>query len=142
MKFKYRYLRDNSSATRGFVQMPMLQVRLAHNDKHTDIVALVDSGAADSLFDMHVAEDLGLHLKNSAEQREYFGVAGQSVVGYIHKVRLQVQGFSEWIDTEAAFLDASQPYQLLGQAGFFDSYEVTFRRYRGKFEVRSRTHLR
>jgi predicted aspartyl protease len=121
--------------------MPMLQVRLAYGDKHSDVVALVDSGAADSLFDRDVAEDLGIDLKSSSEQREYFGVAGQSVIGYIHRIQLQVQGFAEWIDMEAAFLDAKQPYQLLGQSGFFDNYEVTLRRYRGRFEVRSRTHL-
>ena len=141
MKFKYRYLRDNSSASRRYIKMPMLQVRLAHGDKLTDVVGLVDSGAADSLFDRDVAEDLGVDLKGAREQREYFGVAGQSVIGYIHPIQFQVHGFSEWIDMEAGFLDASQPYQLLGQSGFFDNYEVTLRRYRGRFEVRSRTHL-
>jgi len=29
---------------------------------------------------------------------------------------------------EVAFIDARLPYQLLGQAGFFDNYEISFQR--------------
>ncbi len=72
---------------------------------------------------------------------KYFGVGGQSVIGHIHTVRLQIHGFSEWIEIEVAFIDARLPYQLLGQTGFFDNYEINFKRYRGRFEIKSRSFL-
>lgn len=141
MRFKYRYLRDHSGSTRDFVKVPLLQVRLGFGANQTDVVGLVDTGATDCLFDRDVADDLGITLADSDTTREYVGVGGQSVIGHVQSVRFQVQGFSEWIEIEAAFIDAKLPYQLLGQAGFFDHYEISFQRYRGRFEVKSRAFL-
>ena len=141
MKFKYRYLRDSSGSGRDYIRLPLLQVRLAFGANHTDVVGLVDTGATDCLFDRDVADDLGIALADSDPKREYFGVGGNSLVGHIHSIRLQVQGFSEWIEIEVAFIDAQLPYQLLGQAGFFDNYEINFQRYRGRFEIKSRSFL-
>ncbi len=141
MKFKYRYLRDSSSPGRDYIRLPLLQVRLGSGANHSAVVGLVDTGATDCLFDRDVADDLGIKLADSDVKREYFGVGGQSVIGHIHTIRLQIQGFSEWIEIEAGFIDAKLPYQLLGQAGFFDNYEITFKRYRGRFEIKSRSFL-
>src|SRR5438132_10033087 len=133
MKFKYRYLRDTSSARRDYIKVPLLNVRLGHAANHTHIVGLVDTGAVDCLFDRDVADELGIQLADSDVTREYFGVGGQSVIGHIHKLRFQIHGFSEWIEMEAGFIDAKLPYQLLGESGFFDNYEINFKRYRGRF---------
>ena len=141
MKFRYRYLRDSSSPNRDYIRLPLLKVRLGFGANHSDVVGLVDTGATDCLFDRDVADDLGITLADSDVKREYFGVGGQSVVGHIHLIQFQIQGFSEWIEIEAGFIDAKLPYQLLGQAGFFDNYEINFKRYRGRFEIKSRSFL-
>ncbi len=141
MKFKYRYLRDSSGSGRDYIRLPLLQVQLGSGANRTDVVGLVDTGATDCLFDRDVAEDLGIELVDSDVKREYFGVGGQSVIGHIHLIRFQIQGFSEWIEIEVAFIDAKLPYQLLGQSGFFDNYEISFQRYRGRFEIKSRSFL-
>ena len=119
----------------------MLKVRLGFGANHSDVVGLVDTGATDCLFDRDVADDLGIKFADSDVTREYFGVGGQAVIGHIHKIRFQIQGFSEWIEIEAGFIDAKLPYQLLGQSGFFDNYEISFKRYRGRFEIKSRSFL-
>ena len=80
-------------------------------------------------------------MADSDIQREYFGVGGQSVLGHIHLIRFQIQGFSEWVEIEVGFIDAKLPYQLLGQSGFFDNNEINFKRYRGRFEIKSRSFL-
>ena len=141
MKFKYRYLRDTSSPTRDYIKLPLLGVRLGSGANRTDVVGLVDTGATDCLFDRDVADDLGITLADSDVKREYFGVGGQSVVGHIHTIQFQIQGFAEWVQIEAGFIDAKLPYQLLGQTGFFDNYEISFQRYRGRFEIKSRSFL-
>jgi predicted aspartyl protease len=110
-------------------------------EKIVPVVGLVDTGATDCLFDRDVADDLGVTFADSDVTREYFGVGGQSVIGHIKTIRFQIQGFAEWIEIEAGFIDAKLPYQLLGQAGFFDNYEISFRRYRGRFEIKSRSFL-
>lgn len=141
MKFKYRYLRDSSGSGRDYIRLPLLQVRLSSGTNRTDVVGLVDTGATDCLFDRDVADALGLTLSDSDVTREYFAVGGQSVIGRIHLIRFQIQGFSEWVEIEVGFIDAKLPYQLLGQSGFFDNYEISFQRYRGRFEVKSRSFL-
>lgn len=141
MKFKYRYLPASSGAGRTYIRLPLLQVRLGSGANRTDVVCLIDSGAADCLFDRDVANDLGIALADSDEKREYFGVGSQSVIGHIHTIQFQVQGFAEWIEIEVGFIDAQLPYQLLGESGFFDNYEISFQRYRGRFEVKSRSYL-
>ena len=141
MKFKYRYLRDSSSPSRDLIKLPLLAVRLGFGANHADVVGLVDTGATDCLFDRDVADALEIKLPDSDVIREYYGVGGQSVIGHIHSIRFQIQGFSESIEIEAGFIEAKLPYQLLGQAGFFDNYEINFKRYRGRFEIKSRSFL-
>lgn len=141
MRFKYRYLPTSPSSGRDYIRLPLLQVGLGFADNHTDVVGLVDTGATDCLFDRDVADDLGIRFADSDRTREYVGVGGQSVIGYIHPIRFQIHGFSEWIEIEAGFIDAELPYQLLGQTGFFDNYEINFKRYRGRFEIKSRSFL-
>jgi predicted aspartyl protease len=141
MKFKYRYLRDSSGSGRDYIRLPLLQVRLGSGTHRTDVVGLVDTGATDCLFDRDVADDLGITLADSDAKREYFGVGGQSIIGHIHLIRFQIQGFSEWIEIEIGFIDDKLPYQILGQSGFFDNYEISFQRYRGRFEIKSRSFL-
>jgi hypothetical protein len=141
MKFKYRYLPDSSGPGRSYIRLPLLKVRLGSGPNHTDVVGLVDSGAADCLFDRDVADDLGITLVDSDLKREYFGVGGQSVIGHIHPIQFQIQGFAEWVDIDVGFIDAHLPFQLLGQSGFFDNYEISFQRYRGRFEIKSRSFL-
>jgi predicted aspartyl protease len=141
MKFKYRHVPDKYSATK-LLKMPFLPIRLAYGEKMTSVVGLIDTGASDCLFDRDVADDLGIDLKNTTLEKEYFGIANQTVIGYMHQVEFQIQGFAEWIEMEAGFLDTKLPYPLLGQSDFFDNYEVILKRYRGRFEVKSRSHLR
>ena len=141
MKFKYRYFRDTSGAGDRYIKLPLLAVRLDYRGKQTSIVGLVDTGATDCLFYRDVADDLGIALSSADPTREYVGVGGESVVGHMHRIKLQINGFSEWVEFDAAFIDAKLPYQLLGESGFFDNYEVTLKRYRGRFEIKSRSFL-
>lgn len=139
MKFKYRHLADSSDPSKKRWKVPLLPVRLHYNGQHVDVLSLIDTGAADCLFDHEVAEALGIDMKSGVE-KVYYGIGGQSVTGYIHELQMQVLGFNEWIDIEAGFIE-ELPISLLGQSGFFDYYQVTFMRYRGRFEVKSRSFI-
>jgi predicted aspartyl protease len=140
-KFRYTVYKDELRPS-GVYKAPFVRVHLAYGDKQTSVAALIDTGAADCLFDSDVANDLGLDIKDTDTERDYFGIGGQSVVGYIHKIELRIEGYNEWIEMEAGFFDHKMPYPLLGETGFFDNYEVRFMRYHGRFEVKSRTAFR
>jgi hypothetical protein len=142
MSGKYRYtpLKDKTRG-KGVFRAPFLRVRLAYQGRETDVVALIDTGAADCLFDADVADDLGIDFTAADEEREYFGITGAGLKGYIYRISMQVQGFSEWIEIDASFFKETLPYPLLGQTGFCDNYEVRLMRYRGRFELKSRSFL-
>ena len=102
----------------------------------------MDSDADDCLFHTSVGERLGIYVQVGRLKRFAGIAAGHFVDAYIHAVQMQIQGFSEKIDLEAGFTDSEWVYGLLGQSGFFANYRVTFERYRGRFEVTSRSRLR
>ncbi len=139
MKFRYRKVPDNTDP-RGYSMLPLLQVRLFHGSRYTDVMCLIDSGAKDCMFHSSVADVLGIDI-GTGREKGYYGIAAhQEVTGYLHTIQLQVQGFSELIEIEAAFTYENQA-SLLGQVGFFDNYQVIFERYRGRFEIKSRSFL-
>lgn len=81
---------------------------------------------------------MGIDL-SKAETGLYEGLGNVRVRGYIHSVMLRVKGFSEWIAIEVGFVDENE-MPLLGQAGFFENYEVIFRGYQNRFEIKKKGH--
>jgi len=138
MKFNYMKTPDNTEPS-GYISLPLLDVRLFNGDKQKGVRCLLDSGADHSMFHSSVADALGIDL-TSGRPRTYYGIARQAAIGFLHPIKLQVTGFNETIDIEAAFTEDND-IPLIGQVGFFDFYQVTFERYRGRFELKSRTHL-
>jgi hypothetical protein len=139
MKFRYKRIASDVDPV-GYTLHPLVPVSLRYKNRAIDLRALIDSGAADCVFDRSIGAALGIDIE-SGRLKNYTGIARQSVVGYVHEIELRVQGMSEWIKIEAAFIDA-QVVPLLGQQGFFDSFQVVFERYRGRFEVNSRARYR
>ncbi len=139
MKFRYKKIPSDVDP-KGHTLHPLIQITLRYKNNAVDVRALIDSGAADCMFHRSIGEALGIDIE-SGRPKDYIGIARQSVVGYVHEIGLRVQGMSEWVKIEAAFIDA-QVIPLLGQGGFFDSFQVIFERYRGRFEVNSRARYR
>ena len=135
MKFDYEIFPDDTHS-KGYVEIPLLSVRLFYKDEHDDIRCLVDSGSDESLFHSSVAENLSIDLE-SGEPRTYYPVGLAPIKGYAHTVELQVHGLNERITIVAGFTEASG-LCLLGQSGFFENYEITFRGFEKTFEIRSR----
>jgi hypothetical protein len=61
----------------------------------------------------------------------------QETQGFVHKVHLQVTGFSHWVDVDAVFIE-SEVMPILGQQGFFESYQVVFERFKRQFEINTK----
>jgi Aspartyl protease len=139
MKFRYKKIPSDVDP-KGYTLHPVIQVSLRYKSNSFDLRALIDSGAADCIFHRSIGEALGIDVE-SGTAKDYTGIARQSVVGYVHEIGLRVQGMSEWVKIQAAFIDA-QVIPLLGEEGFFDSFQVVFERYRGRFEVNSRARYR
>jgi hypothetical protein len=74
--------------------MPIIPVTLSRGDRRIVTEALVDSGAASSLFDVQFAEALGMHdlIENGIEVL-FEGVSGHTLVGYQHDMTLEIGGY-------------------------------------------------
>jgi len=134
MTFYYEIYPDDVHP-KGYIEPPLLDVRLFYRGKHDDVRCLVDSGADECLFSSSIAANLGIDLE-SGEPRTYYPVGGHSFTGFIHRIELQIHGFDERIEIDAGFTGNSR-LSLLGQDSFFENYEVVFRGYEKRFEINS-----
>ena len=96
------------------------------------VLALVDSGSADCIFPASIAELLRIDIR-SGQPQTFHGFDLNLVQGFIHKVQVQVAGFTHWVTIDAVFLE-SEGMPILGQRGFFEHYQVVFERWARKFE--------
>jgi hypothetical protein len=132
MVFPYETYPDDTHP-KGYVELPLLDVRLFYRGNSDVVQCLVDSGADECIFHSSVARSLGIDIERG-EPRVYYPVGGPSFTGFIHKVGLQILDFDERIEIEVGFSEKNQ-LSLLGQDGFFDNYEVIFRGYEKRFEI-------
>ena len=132
MRVKYRAHSRRDGAEYG--EMPLLHVRLKNGKNFVDLDCLVDSGAGACVFNREIAEALGIDL-SKAVTKDFEVVGGASLQAKIEKVQLQVVGFDdEWLTIDAGFIPEDE-IPLLGQVGFFDKFEITFRTYRNQFSI-------
>jgi hypothetical protein len=101
------------------------------------VLALVDSGSADCVFPASIADLLRIEIR-SGQPQTFHGFDLSLVQGYIHRVQLQVAGFTHWVTIDAVFLE-SEGMSILGQRGFFEHYQVVFERWARQFEINTKT---
>jgi hypothetical protein len=100
------------------------------------VLALVDSGSTDCIFPASLGEVLGIDVP-SGKAHEFQSFNLETTRGFIHKVNLQVTNFPHWIEIDVVFIE-SEVLPVLGQVGFFDSYQVVFERFKRQFEVNTK----
>lgn len=100
------------------------------------MLALVDSGSVDCVFPASIGKLLNVDVR-SGEPYELHGFDLRVVPGFVHEVHLQVSGFTHWVAINAVFLE-SEGMPILGQSGFFESYQVVFERWARQFEINTK----
>lgn len=136
MKYKYKPYANTTAANGELLTFPIVSVILKSGRTEISIECLVDSGASESLFSLDIARLLGVDLTKTQPQ-SYIGIGNISVPGYKSPVKLKLAGFDTWIAFDAGFIDQNE-MPLLGHSGFFDNYEIIFRAYQNRFEIKSK----
>jgi predicted aspartyl protease len=113
MKFPYARYQDYF--------MPIIPVTLARGDFCIVTEALVDSGAANCIFDTQFAEALGIEDIEAGMAMEFEGVSGHVIRGYQHRVTLEIGG-NRFEEVNVSFTEGmpDNAVNILGQRGFFD----------------------
>lgn len=120
---------------------PTLDIRLQHGATGDWTVrALVDSGAPISVFDLGVAEALGLRLRYAGAITGSIRILGGTWPVQFEDVDLCIPNAPEieWSARVAFVTDArlQMPFQgLLGTDGFLDQFAITFNKYFDYFVV-------
>lgn len=135
MNIKYRKTDDNTRQE-GHSFYPLLQVFIRRDINMRPVLALVDSGAADCIFSASLGEVLGIDVA-SGKAHKFHSFNLHETQGFVHRIRLQVTGFSHWIDVDAVFIE-SEVMPILGQMGFFENYQVVFERFKRQFEINTK----
>jgi hypothetical protein len=102
------------------------------NDSAIDIDAVLDSGTALSLFDGSLATAIGLNILNGV-RRSYQPTRGQSIDGYLHRVRLSHEELGNF-DMQIGFSIDQISRNLLGR-DFFDQIQIGFREHQTSFFI-------
>ncbi len=105
--------------------------------ERTVVHALVDSGAAISLFHTSIADDVGIDLED-AEQVYLAGIGGY-IRAYVKKqVKVSIEGLRR-ITVPIAFTEyIASDIAILGRQGFFEAFEIIFREWEKKLIIRLR----
>lgn len=103
---------------------PIVYLQAWTGNRWLYLQAYVDSGAFWSIFHIDVAQLLGVSLRRA--KRQYIELGDGNVVPiYLQHIRVRFAGTV--FQAPAAFSDSLRAgFNLLGRAGFFDRFEVTF----------------
>jgi hypothetical protein len=132
MKFSYKRYGAKT-------QRPVIPIKLKNGSASIGYEVLVDSGADLCIFDAEIGEAIGIDIAKGRKE-EVFGVGGKASFYYLHKVEIEVGGWTYKID--AGFMPnvagRIMPYRLVGQNGFFENFIVKFDLLKGEVEIKTR----
>src|SRR5438552_2795743 len=113
--------------------LPIISIRVRGPHSETDLLEVVDSGAEQSVFSIKLIEELDLDV-HGATVVEIIGVGSKASRGYLLDVEHQL-GRHRWTGP-GIFSDAVDSPVILGQAGFFEFFNVTFKRKQLLMDIR------
>jgi hypothetical protein len=121
VNIKYRKLPD-VTRSEGYEFYPLLRISLRHNTNLQYVLALVDSGSVDCVFPASIAELLCIDIR-SGQLQNFHGFDLAPVKGYIHRLHLQIAGFTQCVAIDAVFIE-SEGMAILGQRRFFEAIKL------------------
>jgi len=132
---KYRYTSFfPPDKTLKFIKKSIVSIEVFGPKDSKKFDALVDSGADCSLFNIQVAEVLGINLSNARPAR-FTGISGQIDGHRLEKIKIKVDGSDASVEIPVCFIDSPTVSLLLGQEGFFDQYRIRFEKDHDTFEI-------
>jgi hypothetical protein len=131
---KYKYLTSiNRIPNKPHFRKPIVDVELFGPTSSIPTIALLDSGADFSLFNIEYAKAIGVDIAKCEKDRTV-GVEGGTKEIYMTELEIQVKDLNK-IKIPVGFIDSRSVTGLIGQTGFFDSHRIKFERDHNSFEI-------
>jgi Aspartyl protease len=134
MKFDYKNYGANTEGVPTI--KPIIPITLKGSESIRYEV-LVDSGADICIFDLELAELIGIDVRKG-EKVLFAGVTGSPRIAYMHDVEIEVGGHVFKAHVSFATLPPYS-YGIVGQRGFFDHFKVIFDYQKKQVELREKT---
>ena len=134
MKYKYSGIYDFSPISKKLTKRPVIEIELFNGNKNIKGLALVDSGADKSLFNLEYATEIGIDLTH-AKKEDFVGIGGKKIQCYVVDVEIQVEHIDKKFKIEVGFIESETVNMLLGQTGFFDQNRIKFEKDHDVFEI-------
>lgn len=141
-KYSFPYINAPKPAgpniSKDWQKKPLLPVKIRHQGIIISYLALVDSGADFNVFHGDIAELLGIDLSKLTNKVKFSGVKDDKTpcVGYLATVDLGIG--KNFFDSVVMFSNdiSDDGYGIVGQAGFFTNFEISFIRSKYTFELK------
>ena len=116
---------------------PVIPVELIYKNLVVPYEALVDSGADFCIFDVQIANILGIDVENG---RHDFvsGITGTKEPIYFHNITVKIGGWPHKVDVAFGKL-GDFGHGVVGQKGFFDSFIVKFNYTKEEVELKQKS---
>lgn len=131
---KYKYSGDFSSSGKKMIKRPVVEVELYNGDKSIKGLALIDSGADKSLFNIEYAKEIGIELAG-ARKENFIGIGGREITCHIVEIEIKIEHIDKRCRIEVGFIESETVSMLLGQEGFFDQHRIKFEKDHDAFEI-------
>jgi hypothetical protein len=120
---------------RSYTLRPYIALSLSHGSSRVQVYALADTGADSCLFPAYLAERLRLNL-TEGKPYTFVGLGSPEQQAFFFDLAIDVIGFARYVGP-VGFTEALRPsgIGLLGQNGFFDRFDVTFRHRSAQLEL-------
>ncbi|MBI4118761.1 MAG: hypothetical protein HY452_00680 [Parcubacteria group bacterium] len=130
---KYEYTTYLPTGNNKFIKRSMIEIEIygPNGSKHKQL-ALVDSGADRSLFNIEIAHVLQIDLSHG-KRSGITGITGEAEE-IVTEIEIQPK-FLKKIKIPVGFIDSPYVGVLLGQDGFFDQHRIKFEKDHHIFEI-------
>jgi len=127
--FKYKKVKRQNGAE---IKSPSIPVTLTGNSSKYDFIALLDSGADISAMPQAIAELLGLNLNGKKESASGIGGSVEAVQTFLNlEIGKGHEAYQFQLPVKVILTNNEFPI-LLGRAGFFDKFIITFNQKEGR----------
>lgn len=133
MKYRYTSFYPPDKTVK-FIKKSIVSIEVFGSNDSKKFVALLDSGADCSLFNVEVAEVLKIDLSN-AKPVKFTGISGHINGFRLEKVKIKVDCMTKSVKIPICFVDSPTVGLLLGQEGFFDLHRIKFEKDHDTFEI-------
>jgi hypothetical protein len=133
VKYKYTVVAGAETVAGKFVKRPVVEIEISHKKQARKFLAVIDSGADNTLMPSYIADVLGID-RRGCPQYSVMGISMEPIEGFIADIDFLVRKQTVKFTAPVVFIERNIPI-LLGQEGFFDTYRIRFEKDHDIFEV-------